>query len=451
MLERCWMDFSHAPGRNVEVSNLLFNMKYVRHLECMICGTQYSPDEVEYICPLHGDDGILDVIYNYELMGRHVQRASMNEGPVSSMWRYRQLMPLRDKSELPVLRVGGTPLYRADQLAQSIGIRHVYIKDEGLQPTASFKDRASALAVVKAKEAGRDIVATASTGNAASALSGFCASTGITSVIFVPDNAPAAKVAQILAFGSKVLLIKGSYDDAFNLCLDASKHYGWYNRNTAYNPYMSEGKKTVSYEIAEQLKWQSPDVIFVSVGDGCIIGGVYKGWKDMLALGWVEKIPRIIGVQAEGSSYLTEAWEGREDVNTKPAISPQTVADSISVGLPRDRLKAMRAVHESGGAFIRVSDTEILKAIPWVASMSGVFAEPAGATAFAGLKKAVLHELVSPDDRIVVINTGSGLKDIPSVQKGVELAGSFMKHIEPDLQALETVWNLGSQTSEMGF
>ncbi len=205
-----------------------------------------------------------------------------------------------------------------------MGLKHVWVKDDGRNPTASFKDRASAIAVVKAQEKGAEIITTASTGNAAAALCGLCASVEQPNVIFVPKSAPPAKIAQLLVFGSTVMLVDGTYDDAFELCLEAADAFGWYNRNTGFNPYMSEGKKTVSFEICEQLGWDAPDVIFVSVGDGCIIGGVHKGLKDLLALGWIDKMPRIIGVQAAGSNFMAEAWENGEDVLTKAPDLRQT-------------------------------------------------------------------------------------------------------------------------------
>ena len=309
----------------------------------------------------------------------------------------------------------------------------------GRNPTASFKDRASAIAVVKAGESGAEIITTASTGNAAAALAGLCASVGQSNVIFVPKSAPQAKIAQLLVFGSTVMLVDGTYDDAFDLCLEVADAYGWYNRNTGYNPYMSEGKKTVSYEIAEQMEWHAPDAVFVSVGDGCIIGGVHKGFRDLLALGWIDQMPRIYGVQATGSNYLAEAWEKGEDVLTKSPIQAQTVADSISAGLPRDRLKAMAAVTETGGAYVTVGDDEILAAIPALARGVAVFAEPAGSTAYAGLVKATVEGLVSPEERIVVINTGNGLKDVPAAMKSVTAVGSEPYHIKPRLADVQAI------------
>ena len=441
-------------------------MNHVTGLRCVICGTVYGPGEVDYVCPDHGYEGILDVQYDYGLISFSITPRTLAESSDYSIWRYRPLLPVEPDSPVPPLAVGWTPLYPAPRLAESLGLRDLWIKDDGRNPTASFKDRASALAVVKAQEKGADVITTASTGNAAAALAGLCASVAQPNVIFVPASAPQAKVAQLLAYGATVLLVNGSYDDAFDLCLQVADRYGWYNRNTGFNPYMSEGKKTVSYEICEQLTltpgpspsergesdlppgsslmgrgetWVAPDAVFVSVGDGCIIGGVHKGFKDLYQLGWIERMPRIYGVQAAGSNYLAEAWERGEDVLTKPPIAAETVADSISAGLPRDRIKAMAAVVETGGAFVTVSDDEILAAIPALARGSGVFAEPAGAASYAGLVKAAGQGLVTAADRIVVINTGSGLKDVKSAMAAVAQAGTRPYHVEPDLADFERV------------
>lgn len=414
-------------------------MDHVLSLKCLICGKEYAPDEIEYICPDHGNEGIVDVVYDYELIGQRISKESLAANPDQTIWRYKPLLPVEPDALVPPLTVGGTPLYQVDRLANGLGLKHVWVKDDGRLPTASFKDRASAVAVVKAQEKGAEIITTASTGNAAAALSGICASVEQKNVIFVPEAAPQAKIAQLLVFGSTVMLVKGTYDDAFELCLEAAAEYGWYNRNTGYNPYMSEGKKTASYEICEQLNWQAPDVIFVSVGDGCIIGGIHKGLKDLLALGWIDHMPRIIGVQAEGSAFLYEAWTDGEDVLTKTAVSGKTVADSISAGLPRDRIKALAAITETNGVYIRITDDEILAAIPALARGCGVFAEPAGAAAYAGLVKAVADGLVSADDRIVVLNTGNGLKDVASAMKSVEMIGTTPNHVEPNLADLKQV------------
>ncbi|MDH5372624.1 MAG: threonine synthase [Acidimicrobiia bacterium] len=419
-------------------------LEHVTGLTCVICGATYPADEAGYVCKECGDEGILDVRYDYDIVGSRISKASLASDQNMTMWRYRPLMPIAEGAEVPPLTVGWTPIYDAPRLAESLGLAKVWVKDEGRQPTASLKDRASALAIVKAREVGAEVVTTASTGNAAAALSGLSASVGQKNVIFVPESAPQAKIAQLLAYGSTVALVKGNYGDAFELCMKASAEYGWYNRNTGFNPYMTEGKKTAGLEILEQLGWDVPDAVFVSVGDGSIIGGVHKAMKDAVALGWIDRSPRIFGIQAAGSDYLVQAYENNEDVLTKAPIAADTVADSISADLPRDRIKAMAAVRKTNGAYLRVSDDEILAAVPVLARGSGVFAEPAGAAAYAGLVAAVERGLIGSADRVVVLSTGSGLKDVASAMKAVTAAGTEPMVIEPSLEALKQA--LGSST-----
>ncbi len=414
-------------------------MNHVLNLKCLICGKEYGVDEIEYVCPDHGNEGIVDVQYDYDLIGRRLSQGDLLHSTNHTIWRYKPLLPVQPDAAVPPLTVGWTPLYRTARLAAESGLKHLWVKDDGRLPTASFKDRASAIAVVKAQEQQAGVIAVASTGNAAAALSGLCAAVKQPNVIFVPETAPQAKIAQLLVFGSTVLLVEGTYDDAFELCMQAVAEYGWYNRNTGYNPYMTEGKKTVSYEICEQLGWHAPDRIFVSVGDGCIIGGVHKGLKDLLALGWIDHMPKLMGIQAEGSADMHQAWQNGENILTKPPIAARTIADSISAGLPRDRLKALAAVTETNGAYLTVTDNQILAAIPTLARGCGVFAEPAGATAYAGLLKAIEQGLVSPDERVVVINTGNGLKDVAGAMKAVEQVGTQPRRVAPDLENLKRV------------
>jgi len=387
-------------------------MDHVLGLKCVLCGAEYDVSEVLYVCPKHGDEGMVDVVYDYELIGKRLTKERLAGDRNNSIWRYADLLPIADPSLAPPLQVGWTPLYRAERLGQRLGLKHLWVKDDGREPTASFKDRASAVGVVKALELGRDIMTCASTGNAASSLAGLAASVGLTTYIFVPETAPQAKVAQLLIFGANVIMVKGTYDQAFDLCLEASKEYGWYSRNTAFNPYLSEGKKTAALEICEQLRWEAPDRVFVSVGDGGIIGGLWKGFKDLRALGFIDRMPKLMGVQAEGAAPLVKAWqEGTEEIE---AVVLNTLADSISVGVPRDRIKALRAVRQTGGEYLTVSDEEILDAMRVLARGVAVFAEPAGATGFAGLAKLVREGRIDPEERIVVVVTGNGLKDVAS-------------------------------------
>jgi threonine synthase len=405
-------------------------MDRILSLKCVLCGAEYAPGEVLYVCPKHGDEGILDVLYDYDLVGRRLTKEGLASNHDYSIWRYAPLLPVAEDGPRPPLQVGWTPLYHAQRLGDNLGMSHLYLKDDGRNPTASFKDRASAIGVVKALELGYETITCASTGNAASSLAGLAASVGLESVIFVPQRAPQAKVAQLLIFGARVIMVKGTYDEAFDLCLEAGKEYGWYSRNTAYNPYLSEGKKTAALEVCEQLNWEAPDRIFVSVGDGCIIGGLGKGLRDLLALGFIDRVPRLVGVQAEGAAPLVRAWEeGTEEI---VPLVPDTLADSISVGRPRDRVKALRAVRETGGQFVAVSDEEILEAMRLLGCEEGIFAEPAGAAGFAGLRKLVGRGEIGPNERVVALVTGNGLKDVESA---IQATGQ-PDLIEPTMSAL---------------
>lgn len=420
---------------------------FVSHLQCTLCGKTYPPDSLKYVCPLHGAEGILDVVYDYAAVNQHTSPAQISRSSDTSIWRYWDLLPLTDHANTPPLQVGWTPLYHARHLGAQLGLDNLYLKDDGRNPTASYKDRASAVVVAKAQELGEKIITTASSGNAGAALAGCAASAHVPSVIFVPETAPIAKVAQLLIFGARVFLVRGTYDQASDLCLAASKEFGWYCRNTAYNPYTTEGKKTGALEICEQLTrsnslvsnlqspvstWHSPDRIFVSVGDGNIIGGIWKGLRDLYALGWIDKMPKLMGVQAEGSAACYNTWKAGTDEIT--AVHATTLADSINVGMPRDGRRAVRAVRETNGEFITVSDDEILEAMPLLARGEAVFAEPAATAAYAGLVKAVRAQKIDREETVVVVLTGNGLKDIRSA---VHAAGEA-QIIEPSLDAVKS-------------
>jgi threonine synthase len=325
-------------------------------------------------------------------------------------------------------------------LKKELGLPNLWIKDESRNPTASFKDRASAVVVARARQIGADVVVTASTGNAGAALAGMAAAVGQKAVIFAPRSAPPAKIAQLLIFGARVLLVDGTYDQAFDLTIQAAQEFGWYCRNTGYNPFTIEGKKTAALEIWEAMQrgfiecapQAKPLAVFVSVGDGNIISGLHKGFKDLQQLGWLEQMPRIFGIQAEGSAAIYNAYTASTEKITP--VSAHTLADSISVDLPRDGVRAVRAARQTGGNFLLVSDQEILKAIAALGRV-GIFAEPAGAAAYAGLVKALQQGVIGCDDPVLVINTGSGLKDT----KAAMLAAPEAPVIEPTLQAVRKV------------
>ncbi len=421
----------------------------VSHLKCTICGKTYAPDAVKYVCPNHGDEGVLDVEYRYDEINRRTSPGQIAASRDNSIWRYWELLPLEKRSTIPPLQVGWTPLYQARYLGAELGLKQLYLKDDGRNPTASFKDRASAVVVARARELGEATITTASSGNAGAALAGLAASAHLPAVIFVPETAPQAKVAQLLIFGARVLLVHGTYDQASELCLAASKEFGWYCRNTAYNPFTTEGKKTCALEICEQLTsslhpsprrrgvggevWRAPDRIFVSVGDGNIISGLWKGLRDLLALGWIDKMPRLMGVQAEGSAACYNAW--RAGTDEVALVDAHTIADSISVGLPRDGRRAVRAVRETQGELITVSDDDILEAMRVLARGEAVFAEPAASAAYAGLVQAVRAHKIDRDETVIVVITGNGLKDVKSAMQ----AAGQATIIEPTLNAVRRV------------
>ena len=405
----------------------------IKTLQCVVCNTHYSPSEVEYTCPQCGEIGTLDILYDYAHLNEILDRDSISGSKNYSSWRYKPLLPIHPDTSVPPLRVGWTPLYESSRLVNALDAQTVWVKDDGLNPTGSLKDRASTHVVARAIEKGIKVISTASTGNAAAALAGVCASVAdAQAVIFVPASAPPAKIAQLLVYGATVLLVEGTYDQAFDLCTQACVEHGWYSRNTGVNPYTTEGKKTVSLEISEQLDWHVPDVVCVSVGDGSIISGVYKGFWDLLQLGWIERIPRLIGVQATGSAALFHAWQQGVDAREMVAIDAHTVADSISAGLPRDRAKALRAVRQTKGVFVAVEDDQIVSAIPELAQQSGVFAEPAAAATWAGAKAAREQGHIQSQDRVLLLVTGNGLKDI---QRARESVGEAI-HVQPDQESV---------------
>lgn len=380
--------------------------------KCVECEREHDIENVEYVCPACG--GNLDVQYDYGSIARGFTKATLAADRNYTMWRYRPLLPVDETSLVPTLAVGWTPIYDCPRLAANYAVKQLLIKDDGRNPTASLKDRPSALAVVKAAEAGARCITTASSGNAGSALAGMCANIGLESVIFVPTYAPAAKVAQLQIYGARVVLVEGSYDQAYDMCLEAAKRFGWYQRSTGYNPYMAEGKKTAALEIAEQLGWQVPDKVFVGVGDGCIIAGLWKGFTDLHTLRFINRLPQLIGVQAEKSSPLVDAANG--DGVFRPVVA-ETIADSICVGRPRDATKAIRAIRDSGGRGVKVSDDEIVTGIGEMARTTGVFAEPAGAAPFAGFVKMARSGAIGVDERVVILVTGNGLKDVDAARR----------------------------------
>lgn len=372
-------------------------------LRCLHCDAVYLPDQVSYYCPNCELDGAFDLVYDYADLGCRFIK-SVQSRDTFDMWRYASVLPTSPEFT-PHLHTGGSPLYKL----HNSGPGRIFIKDDSRNPSGSLKDRASALAVALAAEMGVKTIAAASTGNAAAALACMSAGIGIRCIIFSPTSATREKLAQIRAYGAEVVKVEGGYDEAFAACHVACKEHGWYNRSTGINSYMSEGKKTVAFEICEQMQWHVPDRIFVPVGNGCIVGAIYKGFHELLLMGITNHMPKIMGVQATGSNFMYRAWKAGQGPHAPHAQPSATSASSISVALPRDRIKALRAVEATGGEFIVVNDTQIFQAILDLARSGGVFAEPGAAAAYAGLRQ---WSTLSSDETAVVLVTGSGLKDI---------------------------------------
>ncbi len=349
------------------------------------------------------------------------------QGEVDANFEIFDLLPI-EREYFPPIPVGNSPLWQPANLRQSTGFKNLFIKDDGANPTASFKDRASFLVSAAAKKFNITDITLASTGNAGSSMAGIGAAAGQNITLFLPEAAPPAKLVQALQYGATVYRVNGNYDKAYDLSMEFSKKKGGINRNTAYNPLTIEGKKTVSLELFKQLE-KAPDVVFVSVGDGCIIAGVYKGFRDLKKLGIIPEVPKIIGVQAENSDALTRAFRTGQFVN----IPTSTVADSICVDVPRNGVHALAQLKEFNGEMITVSDDEIIQAQADLSSSTGLFTEPAGATAFAGFKKAASG--LDPDEVVVILTTGNGLKDSSSATLGIEVPQQLINTID-DIEVL---------------
>lgn len=404
--------------------------KYIRGYRCTVCGEFFETKEAMMTCPHCGEKGILDVEYDYDALKQVLTKDYFKNNRDYSMWRYFPLMGIEEENIHKMLRIGWTPLVKSYNLSKELGLKELYIKDDGLNPSGSSKDRASGVAVLKAIEAGAKVISCSSTGNAASSCACHAAHMGIPAVIFVPKRAPIGKLTQISLYGATLVVVDGDYKAAFRLSKEAINKYGWYNRNAAINPFMVEGKKTVSLEIAEQLNFKPTDWVVVSVGDGCTVGGVYKGFYELHKLGLIEKVPKILGVQSEGCEPFVKASREKSPLEE---CEENTLADSIAVGIPRNPLKALRAVENSHGSWISVPDTEIINAMSLLGKTEGIFGEPAAVTSLAGLKKALEKGIISKDESVTIIITGNGLKDPNNAQKAI----SKPELMEPNINKLD--------------
>mgnify|MGYP000931482633 FL=1 len=409
-------------------------MEKFKTYRCSLCGKVYQPHEATYTCP--ADGGNLDILLDYQGIKKAFSPEKIAASTEQSIWRYLPLLPVDDPGlqGTPLRSVGWTPVYQPKALAEELRLEQLWLKDDGRNPTASFKDRASSVVIARAREVKADVVVTSSSGNAGAALAGMAAAARQKTVIFVPKAAPQAKVAQLIVFGARVFLVDGTYDDAFDLSLKAADEFGWYSRNTGFNPFTAEGKKTAAFEIWEQVIYKGnlkkPLNVIVPVGDGNIIAGIHKGFKDLVELGWLEHMPHIYGIQPEGSAAIANAFNaGTEEIIP---VKADTLADSVSVDHPHDGLRALRAATQTGGRYITISDQHILAAIARL-GREGIFIEPAAATAYAGLEAAVKQGLFDASDPVLVMLTGSGLKDVKAAIQAVQPAPI----VEPTLEALK--------------
>lgn len=405
-------------------------------LACNECSARLEEERSLYVCPscskaqVPGAEtrGVLSV----ELAEPPREWPST---PLAGPEALATFLPLRGPDSLFGYPVGGTPLLPVPGLRKRLGMPRLFVKDDSRNPSGSTKDRASLLVVAKAREYGYSTVAAASTGNAATALAAVGAAAGMRTVVFVPRSAPPAKLVQMASYGATLVPVDGSYDQAFELSLAACARFGWYNRNTALNPFTVEGKKTAALEIAHDLAPEEPDAVVVPTGDGVILAGVAKGFRDLVAGGLLSRPPRLIAVQPEGSGPIARALRsGAERITPEPGAA--SVADSLVVAAPRNSVLCLKEVRASRGAGVLVSDEAILDALALLARAAGVFAEPAAAAAMAGLLVALDEGLVSREERVVLLVTGTGLKDVASAQRRVAIPPAM----PPDLAALERLF-----------
>ena len=411
---------------------------------CSECRIEYAEDPALLVCPACSDQqepggstrGVLEVELA-DLPGWWPDHRPSDPRFLA------EFLPVHSPESFPTYSAGDTPLLPASRLAARLGLDSLWIKDDTRNPSGSTKDRASLLVAAKVREYGLGTIATASTGNAGTALAAVGAAAGLETVVFVPAAAPEAKLVQMLSYGARVVPVDGTYDEAFELCLGACRQFGWYNRNTALNPFTIEGKKTAALEIARSATPSIPDVVIVPVGDGVILAGVAKGFLDLRAAGLIDRVPRLLAVQPEGSDAIARAWTAEAD-DAEPVPGAHSVADSLTVEAPRNARLCLRRIRESGGGAITMPDSEILAAIPTLASHSGVFAEPAAAATVAGLEAALDAGLVDRNESVVLLITGTGLKDVPAASRAVQRP----EPVEPSLEMVARRLGLQAPTGQ---
>ncbi len=383
--------------------------------KCTRCGEAYPRRKMVGACERCG--GIVKISYDYGLVAKTLDRKKIERRPFN-LWRYSELLPLSSPENVVTLGEGGTPLIRSDKFASRLGLRDLYFKDEAMLPTGSLKDRCATVSISKAKEAGVASVVISSSGNAAASMSAYSARAGILCWVFVPPTAVPNKLVQVMTYGGRIVKVNGTTGNSVKLASDTTKRYGWPNVSTAavYNPYALEGQKTSAFEMVEQLNWKVPDWLVIPVGSGNNLAGHWAGFSDLIELGFTKRRPRIAAVQAAGCAPFTEAVEkGSRPSEVKAWENPETIAGGVRDEFPYDVELALPALRESKGVAVNVTDSEIIEAMKRLGADEGIYSEPTGAVATAGLNHLVASRTIDRDELVVIMVTGSGLKDPSSL------------------------------------
>ncbi len=410
---------------------------FVSKMICSRCGAEYEVKGKVLMCKTQGCLGRIDIYFDLE---RVKEKLTKNKLVMRkrNMWRYKELLPV-EKVHVN-LEEGGTPLLKCDKLAGHLGLRELFIKDETRNPTGSFKDRPITVGVNKAVELREKVVVAASSGNAAVSLAAFSAKAGLKCYAFVPEEASQGKIAQLLFYGANVFRVKRVKEDedpTVILMMEAVEKLNWYPCPSfgPFNPYQAEGPKTISFEVAEQLNWEPPDWVFIQIGAGGLIRGVWKGFKELLEMGWVERVPGIVGVQPVGCAPVIRAYrENMDPHRITPWKNPKTIATGLEDPYPWDGDAALKAMKETDGFGVEVSDEEIIEASKVLAGKEGVFASPSGVASLAGLVKALSQGLVDKSDKVLVLATATGLKDPAVIMSSMKTPPT----INPDISELKT-------------
>jgi threonine synthase len=408
------------------------------HQECINCHTKYDIDEIVYFCKKCGD--ILEIKIDMERAKEAVKTGEFKKTPLS-VWRYRDFMPIHEATKLVTLNEGGTGLHRSERLGEVLGLTNLWIKNEGENPTGSFKDRGMTVGVTKAVELGARHVICASTGNTSASLAAYAARAGIRCTVLIPSGKIAyGKLSQAMIHGAKVLQVKGNFDEALEFVLKlAEKHPSIYLLNSI-NPFRIEGQKSLGYEICEQLNYDAPDRLIVPVGNAGNISAIWKGFSEFYEFGLIKHLPKMTGIQAAGSAPIAKAIKSHNN-KIEPVAQPETVATAIRIGAPVSWKKALNAINDSHGTAETVTDEEILEAQKLLAQIEGIFVEPASASSIAGLKKLVRNGIINKDERIVCVTTGHGLKDPDTAVK----LGEKPIEVDAEMSAIENALGIKTQ------